>query len=198
MFEPAVAAILAHHESRSGHPLMRQTAERALQRGYRLIPPGGSGQAKYLRLVLDAQPPGIPVTLYLQGDRLVANGKQLRPFAASLPGAVTTNRDVQFPLGRVGNDVLDAFAAWSAASAPQPAETPGGGSPALAAVPADTATAPRSTPASAPRAGRGRPGKTSLQPTLSRSRRWWGLPLPARRPGLLRVPRPSHPLGSAS
>ena len=95
MFEPAVAAIFAHHESKSGHTLMRQTAERAQQLGYRLIPPGGSGQAKYLRLVLDAQPPGIPVTLYLEGNRLIANGKRVRPFAASLPGAVVTNRDAQ-------------------------------------------------------------------------------------------------------
>jgi hypothetical protein len=156
VLEPAVAAILAHHESRSGHTLMRQTAERAQQLGYRLIPPGGSGQAKYLRLVLDGQPPGIAVTLYLEGNRLIANGKQLYPFAASLPGAVVTNRDAQFPLGSVGNEALDAFAARAATGAQDPAETPGAEVQPRDVAPPNGATAPGSTPASTPR-GRPRP-----------------------------------------
>jgi Protein of unknown function (DUF1524)/Excalibur calcium-binding domain len=107
MFDPAVEAIIAHHEMRTGHRLMRTTAEHARSLGYDLVPPGGSGRAKYLRLVLDSGT-GKPTTLYLDGTQLSIKAKDLRAFAASLPGAVATRVDVQFPLESVGIEVLDS------------------------------------------------------------------------------------------
>jgi Protein of unknown function (DUF1524) len=109
-----VAEILQYHQARSGNALMGRAAERAQQLGYRVVPPGGSGDARYLRLVLD----GTPVTLHLDGARLTADAKPLRAFARSLPHAVPTTRDVQFPLGGVEIDVLEAFAGWGHSAAP--------------------------------------------------------------------------------
>ena len=86
MFDPAVAAILAYHEARSGQSTMRVAAERAAHLGYALVPPA-KGDGKYLRLVLD--PPNSPrVTLYLDGSRVSAKAKDLRAVAESLPGGV--------------------------------------------------------------------------------------------------------------
>jgi hypothetical protein len=143
VFEPAVAAILAHHEAKSGHTFMRQAADRALTLGYRVVPPGGSGHAKYVRLLLDEQGPGAPVTLYLDGSRLTAGGKDLRAFAASLPGAVPTKRDVQFPLGTVESHVLQAFAAWAASGAPKPGRAPRAAPPTIGGRPT---AAPKAKP----------------------------------------------------
>ena len=87
---------------------MRVAAERAAHLGYALVPPA-KGDGKYLRLVLD--PPNSPrVTLYLDGSRVSAKAKDLRAVAESLPGAVTTSNDVQFPLGSGDLSVLEAFA----------------------------------------------------------------------------------------
>ena len=59
------------------------------------------------------------MTLYLEGSRLNAAAKGLRRFAASLPGAVRTSRDVQFPLGTVEISAREAFALARRAAIPK-------------------------------------------------------------------------------
>ena len=91
--------------------MMRGAAQRAQELGFALVPPA-KGDGKYLRLILEARE-GNSVTLYLDGRRVTAGAKGLRGFASSLPGAVMTTRDVQFPLGTVELSTLEAFARWA-------------------------------------------------------------------------------------
>jgi hypothetical protein len=106
MFDPAVEAILMRQETVAGNADMRRVTRHAAELGFSLIPNTRSG---YLRLALKP-PEGTPVTLYLHGNRLAASSAGLRDFAASLPGAVVTPRDVRFPVVRVEIAALDSFA----------------------------------------------------------------------------------------
>ncbi|MFP5371209.1 MAG: hypothetical protein ACLGI3_10745, partial [Actinomycetes bacterium] len=151
MFDPAVGAILDHHESRSGHSLMRATAQRAQELGYALVPPA-RGEGKYLRLML-TPPHGTAVTLYLDGNRITAGAKKLRRFAAGLPGAVVADHDVRFPLGTVEISVLEAALAHSGGTSELPSASlgePQRSSPpdaAQAAAPAARPSPPQEAPA---------------------------------------------------
>ena len=100
----AVAALLTLWESRSPGTPVRAVVDRAAQLGFAATPPGGTGTADYLRLVLNPST-GRPVTLYVNATRLTAGGAAVRDIAAALPGAVVRSRDVQLPF-----DSADPFA----------------------------------------------------------------------------------------
>jgi hypothetical protein len=109
--DSAVRAVLVHHAKASGNRHSHKVAQRAEELGFALIP---NDTSKYVRLVLTPAN-GAPVTLYLHSTRLKVSATGLQAFAASLPGAVVTARDVQFPLETVGLAALEAFA-WPAAT----------------------------------------------------------------------------------
>jgi hypothetical protein len=134
MLDPAVEAVLKHHETVTGNASMRRVTRRAAELGFTLIP---NTKNQYLRLALKPSS-GRPLSLYLHGNRLAVSAAPLREFAASLPGAVVTPHDVRFPAVRVEIAALESFAHHADArnvattlSAPQP------GSPVPAAVTAE-------------------------------------------------------------
>jgi len=101
----AVEELLQRWLSRNPDSPVESVVQRAVDLGFAVVPPGGSGTAKYLRLVLDA-PTGRGATLYVDAVRLTAAGTGVRELAAALPGAVVRQRDVQLPF-----DDVDPFAA---------------------------------------------------------------------------------------
>jgi hypothetical protein len=81
--------------------------DHAVQLGYVVLAP--EGDAKYLRLVLDA-PAGRGATLYVDNFGLTAASASTRELTAAMPGAVVRARDVRLPFDATDPmAVLDSF-----------------------------------------------------------------------------------------
>ena len=103
----AVEERLARWAEKNPASPVRAVVDYATTLGYAVVAP--DGDAKYLRLVLDA-PGGRGTTLYVDSFGLTAAAASTKERAAVIPGAVVRARDVRLPFDAADPmAVLDSF-----------------------------------------------------------------------------------------
>jgi hypothetical protein len=115
--DPEVLAVLARHEAATAGTPSRSVVHEAVQLGYEAKAPGGSGQAKYVRLIYSAPSHRRTVTLYVDSVKIASGGKEQWAFAVSVPGREISSKDVRFYYKDTDyKSVLQQFKEWANAA----------------------------------------------------------------------------------
>ncbi|SFU10475.1 hypothetical protein SAMN05660657_05726 [Geodermatophilus amargosae] len=115
--DPDVLALLARHEAATAGTPSRDVVRHAVQLGYDAKAPGGTGQAKYVRLIYSAPSHKRTVTLYIDSVKIASGGKEQWEFALSIPGREPSSKDIRFYYKDVDyKTVLQAFKDWADAA----------------------------------------------------------------------------------